>query len=94
MRLWQGQLHIYQMPFYYIDYTLAQICAFQFWIKNEKDNRSAWNNYLDLCRAGGSLSFVNLIKLAKLNSPFEDGCLKNVVKHVYKWLEDFDIKNV
>jgi M3 family oligoendopeptidase len=91
--IWQGQLHIYQMPFYYIDYTLAQTCAFQFWIKNEKDNRSAWNNYLDLCRAGGSLSFVNLIKLAKLNSPFEDGCLEDVVKHVYKWLEDFDIKN-
>jgi len=28
---WQRQLHIYTSPFYYIDYTLAQICAFQFW---------------------------------------------------------------
>ena len=92
--VWQGQLHIYQMPFYYIDYTLAQTCAFQFWIKNEKDHDSAWQDYLNLCRAGGSLSFVNLVKLAKLNSPFEDGCLENVVKYVNKWLENFDIKSV
>ena len=92
--IWQGQLHIYQMPFYYIDYTLAQTCAFQFWIKNEKDKGSAWKDYLTLCRAGGSLSFVNLVKLAKLNSPFEDGCLEDVVKYVEKWLEDFDIKNM
>ena len=92
--VWQGQLHIYQMPFYYIDYTLAQTCAFQFWIKNEKDSGSAWKDYLTLCRAGGSLSFVNLVKLAKLNSPFEDGCLEDVVKYVEKWLEDFDIKNM
>ena len=92
--VWQGQLHIYQMPFYYIDYTLAQTCAFQFWIKNEKDKGSAWKDYLTLCRAGGSLSFVNLVKLAKLNSPFEDGCLEDVVKYVEQWLEDFDIKNM
>ena len=92
--VWQGQLHIYQMPFYYIDYTLAQTCAFQFWIKNEKDSGSAWKDYLTLCRAGGSLSFVNLVKLAKLNSPFEDGCLEDVVKYVEQWLEDFDIKNI
>ena len=92
--VWQGQLHIYQMPFYYIDYTLAQTCAFQFWIKNEKDSGSAWKDYLTLCRAGGSLSFVNLVKLAKLNSPFEDGCLEDVVKYVEQWLEDFDIKNM
>ena len=92
--VWQGQLHIYQMPFYYIDYTLAQTCAFQFWIKNEKDSGSAWKDYLTLCRAGGSLSFVNLVKLSKLNSQFEDGCLEDVVKYVEQWLEDFDIKNM
>ena len=92
--VWQGQLHIYQMPFYYIDYTLAQTCAFQFWMKNEKDNGSAWKDYLSLCQAGGSLSFVNLVKLAKLNSPFEDGCLEKVVKYVDQWLKDFDIKSM
>ena len=42
--IWQGQLHIYQMPFYYIDYTLAQTCAFQFWVKNEKDSKGVGRN--------------------------------------------------
>ena len=92
--IWQGQLHIYQMPFYYIDYTLAQTCAFQFWIKNEKDSDSAWIDYLRLCKAGGSLSFVDLVKLAGLNSPFEDGCLEDVVKYVDRWLKGFDIENI
>lgn len=92
--VWQGQLHIYQMPFYYIDYTLAQTCAFQFWIKNEKNHNSAWQDYLNLCRAGGSLSFVNLVKLAKLTSPFENDCLKDVVKYVNNWLDNFDVTNV
>ena len=92
--LWQGQLHIYQMPFYYIDYTLAQTCAFQFWIKNEKDSSLAWKNYLNLCRAGGSLSFVKLVNLAKLTSPFEDGCLQAVVSKVEKWLKNFDLDSL
>jgi len=92
--IWQGQLHIYQMPFYYIDYTLAQTCAFQFWIKNEVDKKAAWNDYLRLCRAGGSLSFTKLVELAKLKSPFKDGCLEEVVDYVKKWLETFDVKNM
>ena len=92
--LWQGQLHIYQMPFYYIDYTLAQTCAFQFWIKNEKDSSLAWKNYLNLCRAGGSLSFVKLVNLAKLTSPFEEGCLQAVVSKVEKWLKNFDLGSI
>ncbi len=92
--IWQGQLHIYQMPFYYIDYTLAQTCAFQFWIKNEIDKNAAWNDYLRLCRAGGSLSFTKLVELAKLKSPFKDGCLEEVVDYANKWLKTFDEKNM
>tara|TARA_B100000886_G_C20069602_1_gene345256 strand:- start:54 stop:389 length:336 start_codon:yes stop_codon:yes gene_type:complete len=91
---WQGQLHIYQMPFYYIDYTLAQTCAFQFWIKNGKDNSFAWKNYLNLCRAEGSLSFVKLVNLANLTSLFEDGCLQAVVAKVEKWLKNFDLNSL
>ena len=59
--IWQGQLHIYQMPFYYIDYTLAQTCAFQFWIKSVENREKAWDDYVRLCKAGGSLSFTGLV---------------------------------
>ena len=92
--IWQGQLHIYQMPFYYIDYTLAQTCAFQFWVKNEKDSKNAWSDYVRLCKAGGSLSFTELVSLAGLESPFDDGCLESVVKHVNEWLDGIDPKEL
>ena len=92
--MWQGQLHIYQMPFYYIDYTLAQTCAFQFWIKSQQDSQKAWRDYVRLCNAGGSLSFTKLVSLAGLEIPFNDGCLATVVKHVSKWLDEVDPKKL
>lgn len=88
--IWQGQLHIYQMPFYYIDYTLAQTCAFQFWIKSEEDREKAWEDYYRLCKAGGSLPFTGLVKLAGLELPFDDGCLESVVEKVSDWLDGID----
>ncbi len=88
--IWQGQLHIYQAPFYYIDYTMAQTCAFQFWMNNEKNSDKAWSDYVRLCQAGGSLPFTELVKLAGLTLPFDDGCLESVVGHVKKWLEKID----
>ena len=88
--IWQGQSHIYQSPFYYIDYTLAQTCAFQFWKKSEQNPAEAWNDYLRLCKAGGSLPFTKLVELANLELPFNDDCLTSVVKHVTNWLDGID----
>ena len=92
--IWQGQLHIYQYPFYYIDYTLAQTCAFQFWIKSQVNQSSAWEDYLNLCQAGGSLPFTKLVELANLESPFKDSCLESVVKYVENWLSKIDVKSL
>lgn len=87
---WQKQSHIYSSPFYYIDYTLAQICAFQFWLKDQKNHRHAWADYLRLCKAGGSQSFLELVKLANLSSPFEDQSIASVVKDIKTWLDSID----
>ena len=86
--LWQKQSHIYQVPFYYIDYTLAQVCAFQFWIKMGIDKESTWKDYLKLCEAGGSLPFLKLVKLANLDSPFDEKVFQNVADKVDKWLDE------
>ncbi len=85
---WQRQTHIYAMPFYYIDYTLAQICAFQFWRRDQEDHQDAWADYVELCKAGGSRSFLNLVELANLESPFAPGCVEHVSSFVAKWLEE------
>ena len=87
---WQRQMHIYRTPFYYIDYTLAQICAFQFWIKSTDNMVDAWSDYLKLCKAGGSKSFLNLVELANLESPFKDGVMEKVMGEVESFLDTID----
>ena len=87
---WHQQGHIFGDPFYYIDYTLAQICAFQFWKRSRENRETAWADYLRLCQAGGSQSFLELVGLANLISPFEDGCIASVVKVIEDWLDGVD----
>ena len=91
---WQQQRHIYMSPFYYIDYCLAQICAFQFWKKSLDNRSSALSDYLNLCKAGGSRSFLELVNLAHLISPFEDGCIESFVGEIEKWLENKNSENL
>ncbi|GAY75860.1 oligoendopeptidase F [Sporolactobacillus inulinus] len=87
---WQRQGHIYESPFYYIDYTLAQVCAFEFWKKSQEDYDAAWKDYLNLCKQGGSKSFLELVKTAGLESPFKAGCVASVVTSVTDWLDQVD----
>ncbi|MDR7869441.1 MAG: M3 family oligoendopeptidase [Tissierellaceae bacterium] len=87
---WFRQGHIFGNPFYYIDYTLAQVCAFQFWIKMRENKEAAWEDYLRLCKAGGSKSFLELVELAGLENPFVDGTIKRVVKPLSDWLDTID----
>lgn len=87
---WHQQRHIFASPFYYIDYTLAQICAFQFWKKMHEDREAAWKDYVHLCDLGGSMSFLHLVKEANLISPFEDGCVSSVIGVIENWLNSVD----
>ncbi len=87
---WFKQGHIFSNPFYYIDYTLAQVCAFEFWNKSRTDRETAWADYLRLCQAGGSKSFLDLVELANLNNPFADGTIKKIVDPIAAWLENID----
>jgi M3 family oligoendopeptidase len=76
---WQFQRHIYLNPFYYIDYTLAQTCALQLWVRSQQDFQGAIDAYVRLCGRGGEAPFQDLARSAGLVSPFEEGCLRDVV---------------
>lgn len=89
---WQRQGHIYRTPFYYIDYTLAQICALQYWKLSQENPKAAWESYLELCKLGGSRSFTELVKFAGLRSPFEDGCVESVIGEIENYLSKVDDK--
>jgi M3 family oligoendopeptidase len=87
---WFRQGHIFSSPFYYIDYTLAQVCAFQFWVRSREDREKAWEDYLRLCKAGGSMSFLKLVELADLDNPFVDGTIERVVGPIKAYLDSVD----
>lgn len=87
---WQRQGHIYSSPFYYIDYTLAQICALQYWKRAQENHEEAWESYVNLCKLGGSKSFLGLVEAAGLISPFEDGCVESVVGTIENYLDSID----
>lgn len=88
---WYRQGHIFDSPFYYIDYTLAQICALQFWKRALVDeDDQAWNDYLEICRVGGTQSFLEIIETAHLRSPFEEGSLRGVVETIASELDKVD----
>ncbi len=88
---WQRQLHIYLYPFYYVDYCLAQTVALQIWMEALNNREKAWKKYLDLVKLGGTKTFVDLMKSAGLQSPFEKGGMKKIAEPVRKWLSENQI---
>jgi M3 family oligoendopeptidase len=91
---WQRQHHIYSMPFYYIDYCLAQTVSLQFWAMIQKDLPDAWKHYMAYTRQGGSKVFTELLANAGLESPFGEECLAGVCRAASEWLAKFDLTGV
>ena len=81
---WQYQMHIYESPFYYIDYCLAQTVAFGFLIKADRDYDKAFADYIAFVRQGGQKAFPALVAEAGIASPFEDGALTGVAREVLR----------
>lgn len=84
---WQRQLHIYNYPFYYIDYCLAQTCALQYKVWMDEDYKEAWKSYLKLCNLSASDFYTNMLKEVGLKIPFEDGCMKDMADKLQKKLQ-------
>lgn len=84
---WQAKQHIYNSPFYYIDYTLALCCALQFWVCARRDAAAALDAYVALCGRGGSMPFQGLVASAGLTSPFAEGALEATVQEAASVLD-------
>ena len=91
---WQRQHHIYSMPFYYIDYCLAQTVALEFWKKIGEDLPNAWRYYMAYTEQGGSRTFTELLKNAGLESPFEESCLRSVCEKASTYLDNYDLTGI
>ena len=81
---WMQKQHIFLYPFYYIEYALAQICAFQYYGRMKEDRSAAWNDYLRLCKAGGTKGYFELLETGNLLNPFKEGTVEKATEHVLK----------
>ena len=93
-KYWQRQGHIFQSPFYYIDYCLAQTVSLLFWEKIQEDPQKAFAQYLTYSKLGGSQVFTELLRSAKLESPFEERCLRGICEKANAFLEQFDLSGI
>ena len=87
-RVWQRQLHIYQYPFYYIDYCLAQTVALDIWRLSQENYKDAWTKYKKFLSLAGTKTFTDLCTDSTLLTPFQPNALKSTAKRVNEWLGD------
>ena len=85
-RVWQRQLHIYQYPFYYIDYCLAQTVALDFWRLTQEKYPDAWQKYQNFLSLAGTKTFTDLCAASNLLTPFQQNALKSTAAKVKEWL--------
>lgn len=86
---WFKQLHVFLNPFYYIDYTLAQVCALQFFLRKQNNDSSVFDDYQNICNIGGKYPFKTIVKMANLKVPFDD-CLKDIMSQIDEYLDNID----
>lgn len=88
---WLKQGHVFNSPFYYIDYSLAQVVAFQFFEESLKNKDKAWKKYVRLCKMGGKYPFLTLLEKNHLRNPFIEGNVKKAIKPLLKILNSYNI---
>ena len=78
--------HIFQNPFYYIDYALSNSVALQLYLLSLDNVNKGWDKYIQLCKLGGKYTFLEIINKNNLKSPFDDNYFKEIVEKFNDYL--------
>ena len=87
---WHRKLHIHQLPFYYIEYGLASLGAFQVWKNAQKDQEKALQQYRQALALGGTVSLPELYQAAGANLAFDEDTLGSIVQLIEKTLAELE----
>jgi oligoendopeptidase F len=79
---WQRQLHLYEVPFYYIEYGIAQLGAIGMWMQYKQDAEKALDNYCTALSFGGTKTLPELYKAAGLEFDFSPEKIKVLMDFV------------
>ena len=85
--LWHRQLHVFEVPFYYIEYGIAQIGALQLWLSAKKNLKKTLQNYKSALKWGGSVPVPVLYKTAGLKFDFSSKTVSPLIKVLEKELQ-------
>ena len=79
---WQRQLHLYEVPFYYIEYGIAQLGAIGMWMQYKQDKQEALDNYCNALSLGGTKTLPELYKIAGLEFNFSPEKIEGLMRFV------------
>ena len=82
--MWHRILHFFQVPFYYIEYGIAQLGALGIWLQSQKDMSRAITNYQKALHLGGSQPLPELFKAAGLEFDFSEKTIRPLADVVLK----------
>jgi oligoendopeptidase F len=88
--LWHRQLHIFEFPFYYIEYAIAQLGALQVWRNFRRDKAEAVRLYKRGLSVGGSQTLPEIFQSAGIRFDFSLGMIKPLMDEVEKELEELE----
>ena len=80
--LWQKQLHLFEVPFYYIEYGIAQLGAIGMWRQFKLNKQQALDNYCDVLSKGGTQTLPELFETAGLKFDFSPDTIKVLMDFV------------
>jgi len=80
---WQSQLHIYHVPFYYIEYAIAQLGAIATWKQYKKDPKRALKNYKNALSLGYTKPIHEIYKAAEVEFNFSKNYVDELIGFVY-----------
>jgi oligoendopeptidase F len=89
---WQRQLHLFEVPFYYIEYGIAQLGAIGLWQQYKANPGSAINNYITALDLGGTRTLPELFRAAGLEFNFSPDHIRGLMQFVKKELDDLEKK--
>ncbi len=85
--LWQRQLHLYEVPFYYIEYGMAQLGAIAVWKNYKEDPKKGLQGYLDALKLGYKKSIPEVYAAANIKFDFSREYIKELMTFVREELE-------
>lgn len=84
---WQRQLHLFEVPFYYIEYGIAQLGAIGMWMQYQKNPTEALENYMNALSLGGTKTLPELYKTAGIEFNFSPNYVKKLMDFTNQELE-------